>query len=249
MEHWPTRLLQPSKCQSHQDFPSPIISSRSSDLPLSTPDNLLFWEPADEAIFASVAAASDHTSVDTLYSLHLPVTWPSDSFGLPSLDGSSADPFQSHFPASANLTDFNTTISYQTPTSTPSALKLVDAPHQTGKPLDPMKASRSASPAVSNQHTKAANSSPLSRGLSSPEEASQQESESVVRKRERNTAAARRYRQKRLDRIKELEDELSKVTADRDELRLKLARQEAETATLRDLLTLATGKGLQRSDS
>lgn len=69
-----------------------------------------------------------------------------------------------------------------------------------------------------------------------------------MRKRERNTAAARRYRQKRLDRIKELEDELAKVTADRDELKLKLARQEAETATLRDLLVMATGRGAQRSD-
>ncbi|KAH8836504.1 hypothetical protein MCOR27_007882 [Pyricularia oryzae] len=111
-----------------------------------------------------------------------------------------------------------------------------------------MKASRSVSPATSNQNTKATNSSPLSQGLPSPQEAYQQESESVVRKRERNTAAARRYRQKRLDRIKELEDELAKVTADRDELKLKLARQEAETATLRDLLVMATGRGAQRSD-
>ncbi|TLD14689.1 hypothetical protein PspLS_10992 [Pyricularia sp. CBS 133598] len=196
-----------------------------------------------------VAATSDHPSVDTLYSLHLPVTWPSDSFGLSSLDdGSSADPFNSHFPTFANLADFNSNISYQTPTSTTSALNFVDPPHQTGNPLDSMKASRSASPAASNQITKATNSSPLSQGLPSPEENSQQESESVVRKRERNTAAARRYRQKRLDRIKELEDELAKVTADRDGLRLKLARQEAETATLRDLLTLATGRGAQRSD-
>lgn len=217
---------------------------------MSTPDNLLLWEPADEAILASVAATSDHPSVDTLYSLHLPVTWPSDSFGLSSLDGSSADPFNPHFPAFVNLADFNNTTSYQTPTLTPSALNSIDPLHQTGKPLDSMKASRSASPAVNNQkNTKAINSSPLSQGHPSPEEAFQQESESVVRKRERNTAAARRYRQKRLDRIKELEHELAKVAADRDDLRLKLARQEAETATLRDLLTLATGRGTQRSDS
>lgn len=215
---------------------------------MSTPDNLSFWGPADEAILASVAATSDHPSVDTLYSLHLPVTWPSDSFGLSSLDGSSADPLNHHFPEFANLADFNNTISYQTPTSTPSALKFVDTPHQTGKHPESMKASRSVSPATSNQNTKATNSSPLSQGLPSPQEAYQQESESVVRKRERNTAAARRYRQKRLDRIKELEDELAKVTADRDELKLKLARQEAETATLRDLLVMATGRGAQRSD-
>ncbi|KAL8335171.1 hypothetical protein RB598_009388 [Gaeumannomyces tritici] len=60
-----------------------------------------------------------------------------------------------------------------------------------------------------------------------------------VRKRERNTAAARRYRQKRQDRIKELEEALAEVTKERDELRLRLARQEAQTATLRDLMGMS----------
>ena len=62
-----------------------------------------------------------------------------------------------------------------------------------------------------------------------------------VRKRERNTAAARRYRQKRQDRITELEQALAEVTKERDELRLRLARQEAQTATLRDLMGMSAG--------
>ncbi|KLU91571.1 IDI4 [Magnaporthiopsis poae ATCC 64411] len=62
-----------------------------------------------------------------------------------------------------------------------------------------------------------------------------------LRKRERNTAAARRYRQKRQDRITELEQALAEVTKERDELRLRLARQEAQTATLRDLMGMSAG--------
>lgn len=57
-------------------------------------------------------------------------------------------------------------------------------------------------------------------------------------KRQRNTVAARRYRQKRIDRISELEGAVDQLTRERDELRLKLARQEAETAALREVLRM-----------
>ncbi|KAI0846632.1 hypothetical protein F5Y00DRAFT_243638 [Daldinia vernicosa] len=62
-------------------------------------------------------------------------------------------------------------------------------------------------------------------------------------KRQRNNAAARKYRQKRIDRISELETELRSVKEERDELRLRLARQEAETATLRSMLQLNSRRG------
>ncbi|KAJ4409977.1 hypothetical protein N0V82_009345 [Gnomoniopsis sp. IMI 355080] len=65
----------------------------------------------------------------------------------------------------------------------------------------------------------------------------------VVVKRQRNTIAARKYRQKRLDRIQELEDALKAVTGERDELKLRLARQEAETAALREMMQMRSGKG------
>ncbi|KAI1454161.1 hypothetical protein F4805DRAFT_461093 [Annulohypoxylon moriforme] len=62
-------------------------------------------------------------------------------------------------------------------------------------------------------------------------------------KRQRNNVAARKYRQKRIDRINELETELQGVKQERDDLRLRLARQEAEAAALRSMLQLNSGKG------
>jgi len=83
--------------------------------------------------------------------------------------------------------------------------------------------------------SKATSPGPLTKTASeaSPEAA---EPESKKRKRERNTEAARRYRQRRLDRTEELEAALAAMTQDRDELRLKLARSEAEADVLRGLV-------------
>lgn len=64
----------------------------------------------------------------------------------------------------------------------------------------------------------------------------------VILKRQRNTIAARKYRQKRLDRIKELEDALDAMTQERDDLKLKLARQEAETAALKEMMRMKSGQ-------
>ncbi|KAI0479374.1 hypothetical protein GGR56DRAFT_634672 [Xylariaceae sp. FL0804] len=61
-------------------------------------------------------------------------------------------------------------------------------------------------------------------------------------KRQRNNEAARKYRQKRIDRISELEGELDGVKKERDDLRIRLARQEAETAALRTMLQMKSGK-------
>ncbi|ODA81366.1 hypothetical protein RJ55_04331 [Drechmeria coniospora] len=55
-------------------------------------------------------------------------------------------------------------------------------------------------------------------------------------KRHRNTMAARKSRQKRLDHIADLEHTLGEVSRERDELRLQLARREAEVETLREAL-------------
>ena len=57
-------------------------------------------------------------------------------------------------------------------------------------------------------------------------------------KRQRNNVAARKYRQKKVDRIKELEEEVDDIKRERDDLRIRLARQEAETAALREMLRL-----------
>lgn len=55
-------------------------------------------------------------------------------------------------------------------------------------------------------------------------------------KRQRNTMAARRYRQKGRDRIAELEYALRDMEHERNELRLQLARREAEVAALKEML-------------
>lgn len=48
--------------------------------------------------------------------------------------------------------------------------------------------------------------------------------------------AARRYRQRRVDQLKNLEEELRKVQQERDELRLRVSKLEGETEALRSLL-------------
>ncbi|KAK3331498.1 hypothetical protein B0H66DRAFT_614036 [Apodospora peruviana] len=64
--------------------------------------------------------------------------------------------------------------------------------------------------------------------------------EEVIVKRQRNNLAAKKYRQKKIDRIQELEEEVDDVKKERDELRIRLARQEAETAALREMLKMAS---------
>ncbi|KAJ2982810.1 hypothetical protein NQ176_g1128 [Zarea fungicola] len=66
-------------------------------------------------------------------------------------------------------------------------------------------------------------------------------------KRLRNKVAAQKYRQKKLDRISELEMEVAEVKSERDELRIQLAKQEAETAALREMLNLANPGGMSGS--
>lgn len=61
-------------------------------------------------------------------------------------------------------------------------------------------------------------------------------------RRYRNNLAAKRYRQKKVDRIQELEAEVKEVTRERDDLRIALARQEAEVAALREMLNMRNPK-------
>lgn len=62
------------------------------------------------------------------------------------------------------------------------------------------------------------------------------EDDSKVSKRQRNTMAARKYRQKRLDLIADLEKQLEEMTAERNDLKLQLARKDAEAGALREML-------------
>lgn len=66
--------------------------------------------------------------------------------------------------------------------------------------------------------------------------ASSPETEEQADRRRRNNVAAAKYRQKKIDRISELEDILGSVSRERDDLKLQLAKRDAEVELLRRLL-------------
>ncbi|KAJ5497218.1 hypothetical protein N7463_009205 [Penicillium fimorum] len=81
---------------------------------------------------------------------------------------------------------------------------------------------------------------PVSTSLSSPatsDDTLGRVDSSRVEKRKLNTLAARRCRQRRVDRMKELEAELEKVRQERDDWRLRCSKLEGETDALKGLLT------------
>lgn len=99
----------------------------------------------------------------------------------------------------------------------------------------PTNTKRHGSPASSSSGT---GSSKRKYSASPPEDLDPDSEEAQVAiKRQRNTMAARKYRQKRLDRISDLETALGQVTNERDELKLQLARREAEVEALREMLS------------
>lgn len=101
--------------------------------------------------------------------------------------------------------------------------------------------SSSTSPSTSTSTTPSSVPAPKTSAGSRKRRREDEDSDAAL-KRHRNTLAARKYRQKRLDRIKELEDALEEMTKDRDELRIRLARQEAETEALKSMMKLRVEK-------
>lgn len=69
-------------------------------------------------------------------------------------------------------------------------------------------------------------------------EAELSDSEDILIKRQRNNIAAKKYRQKKIDRIQELEEEVDQIKKERDELRLMLAKRDAEVGMLREMLVM-----------
>lgn len=102
--------------------------------------------------------------------------------------------------------------------------------------------SSTPSPSDSSPHAGEGTSTGHSSSGAGRQPSKTQEDPDTVLKRQRNTIAARKYRQKRLDRVKELEDALESMTQDRDNLRLRLARQEAETAALKEMMKMKSGQ-------
>ncbi|KAK3500494.1 glycosyl hydrolase family 3 N terminal domain-containing protein [Neurospora crassa] len=77
----------------------------------------------------------------------------------------------------------------------------------------------------------------LSPGIAA--EAELTDSEDIMIKRQRNNIAAKKYRQKKIDRIQELEEEVDQIKKEREELRLMLAKRDAEVGMLREMLAMA----------
>lgn len=80
-------------------------------------------------------------------------------------------------------------------------------------------------------------------GTTTPQIQEYEVDETTLIRRYRNNLAAKRCRQKKLDRITELEEEVKRVMSERDELRIALAKREAEVRALREMLRLATSTG------
>ncbi|KAH8590739.1 hypothetical protein B0O99DRAFT_467300, partial [Bisporella sp. PMI_857] len=59
---------------------------------------------------------------------------------------------------------------------------------------------------------------------------------SKIQKRTLNTLAARRYRQKRVDQMSSLEQALKETQAERDALKIQVAKLQGEVEVLRGLL-------------
>jgi hypothetical protein len=70
------------------------------------------------------------------------------------------------------------------------------------------------------------------------------ESDVKMLRRQRNSAAARKYRQKRLDRIEELEQALQKTQTERDELKVQVARWKGKAEALQSLVARSGVDGM-----
>lgn len=115
----------------------------------------------------------------------------------------------------------------------------------TNSPLSSLDGAMPAAIPFSHHHhslSPSSESQPIAMSSSSKRKAAEssatadEEEEAKTNKRQRNTMAARKYRQKRLDLIADLEKALEDMTAERDALKLQLARKDAEAGALREML-------------
>lgn len=128
----------------------------------------------------------------------------------------------------------------------------LDMPSEPGMPPEPLELSLVVPPMPTPQDAPPPPQSSLSEQRSSnsaTKRPSPPVDEITANKRQRNNEAARKYRQKRIDRISELETELTGVKQERDDLRIRLARQEAEAAALRSMLQLKSTAAESGKDS
>ncbi|KAK7920825.1 hypothetical protein PG985_008847, partial [Apiospora marii] len=230
---------QPSPSSSHRRNPPSASSSPSSGLWPANQHNLQPWEisvfePTDFSLYGvgDQVGNTGSTSADWLTGI--------DHFGLDVPDVQWSGSLQ---PLQENAFDFtqvfqNDIYGKHEPTST-------QPPATTSSSAFPVSsAPPSFSPALAASHSPTPESqSPDSSGTqtNSRKRASPPVDSSTALKRQRNNVAAKKYRQKKIDRITELEMELKGVRDERDDLKIRLARQEAEASALRSMLRMKAG--------
>jgi len=202
----------------------------SCELP-SNQDSYTDWTDFDFAL----PHTTPFTTIPPISS-HLPASDTGFDFIFEST-GALWDPMQQLIPADTSLLATDS-CTYNTFTDTPATStsytqspepRLLD--HQITTSLPTLhQASTSSSPETPHTSSSTPNST-LKRPLPSEEPEPDK-----AEKRRRNNAAAAKYRQKKFDRISELEDQLAVISKDRDGLRLQLVRRAAEVDILRGML-------------
>jgi hypothetical protein len=156
-----------------------------------------------------------------------PILYPQD----PLFDYSTMPPLLNHYRDSTSSSPDTFLASLSSTPQLPSLMSLATSPSSSlgvSAPSEPTQAAPPA-PAVDVPRTS-------SKRKASDDDDDSHEDGAKADKRQRNTMAARKYRQKRLDLIADLEKALGDMTAERDELRLQLARKDAEAGALREML-------------
>ncbi|KAK3372610.1 hypothetical protein B0H63DRAFT_513983 [Podospora didyma] len=165
-------------------------------------------------------------------------TWPADTLEVPSIHATAYHFDQTSYSPLLSADAVTDGSGFEL-TPSPSYLDDSTASHPSTGHQSP---TSSTSSSGAGGHLQPGLSLPKKRGR--PPASPSLDDEDTVVKRQRNNAAAKKYRQKKIDRIQELEEEVDDVKRERDDLRIKLARQEAETAALREMLKMATSDGM-----
>jgi len=218
------------------DLGSVDTSSISSGELSQTPDSTQPSSTSQSDTYKLALEMISHGDLNSLLSLqpHLQLnnyTMGLPLFPTPTPSALSASPVQESTPASASPSTASPASFRQSPPSIP--------PLTNGYRVQKTKSKPGPKPKVKYPSP----SPPLQTPMQLPED---DDSPEVLDKRFRNNLAAKKYRQKKVDRISELESALADITKERDQLRLLLARKEAEGQVLREVMA-RDGKSSGRS--
>lgn len=120
----------------------------------------------------------------------------------------------------------------------PTGLSSLPLPTPASTPSASANSSSTITQSQSTSHSPSPSASPLpATKTSGRKRSSDHEEPTQTAKRLRNNAAAAKYRQKKLDRIAELEAALAETSKERDDLKLELAKRDAEVELLKRLLS------------